>query len=172
VCEGSTYTCTRPLFRCDLETRGDLNILKMYLHTEDEAARLRHSKLLTVTEICMAKKIRIWLSRSKVKVKCHQLSNTFSVHHGAYSYSYINFWSVVFEILCGQTHRQTHKPPKTIPVCSMRESKMQNKSNAFMCLYVVLIKKILLITGMGFLQSSIDYVERIKQKWLLDRSLA
>jgi len=32
--------------------------------------------------------------------------------------SHINFWSVVFENLCGQTHRQT--PPKTIAARRMR----------------------------------------------------
>jgi len=37
-----------------LKLEGDLDILKMYLHTENEAARLRHSKLLTEDEIYMA----------------------------------------------------------------------------------------------------------------------
>jgi len=36
-----------------LKLEGDLDILKMYLHTENEAAMLRHSKLLTAYEICM-----------------------------------------------------------------------------------------------------------------------
>jgi len=31
---------------------GDLDIPTMYLHTENEIARLRHSKLLTVYEMC------------------------------------------------------------------------------------------------------------------------
>jgi len=50
------------LFRCcDLDINpmtlkfvGDLDILKMYFHAENEVARLRHSKLLTVDEICTA----------------------------------------------------------------------------------------------------------------------
>jgi len=36
-----------------LKLEGDLDILKMYLHTENEVVRLRHSKLLPVDEICM-----------------------------------------------------------------------------------------------------------------------
>jgi len=56
------HTCARPLFRCcdldvnpmTLKLEGDLDILKMYLHTENEVARLKHSKLLTVDEIRMA----------------------------------------------------------------------------------------------------------------------
>jgi len=34
-----------------LKLEGDLDILKMYLHTENEVARLRHSKLLKLDEI-------------------------------------------------------------------------------------------------------------------------
>jgi len=36
-----------------LKLLGDLDILKMYLYTENEVAMLRHSKLLTVDEIRM-----------------------------------------------------------------------------------------------------------------------
>jgi len=62
---------------------------EMYLHSENEAATLKHSKLLLMeeNEICMvpvSEKVR--KQRSKVKVKCHQLPSTFSVHRGAYSY--------------------------------------------------------------------------------------
>jgi len=58
----------------------------MYLDTENEVAKLRHSKLL-IEDMCMAmKKIRKQLSRSEVKVKCHQLPNTSRVHHGTNSY--------------------------------------------------------------------------------------
>jgi len=47
------HTCTRPLFclrdldinPMTLNLEGDLDILKMYLHTENEVARLRHSEL-------------------------------------------------------------------------------------------------------------------------------
>jgi len=59
--EGSTYLCIQPLFCCcdldinpmTLKFEGDLDIVKMYLHTENEVARLRHLKLLTVDEISM-----------------------------------------------------------------------------------------------------------------------
>jgi len=51
LCPREAQTCTLPLFCiCDLEInpmtlkRHDLDILKMYLHTENEAASLRHSK--------------------------------------------------------------------------------------------------------------------------------
>jgi len=37
-----------------LKLEGDLDILTMYLHTENELARFRHWKLLTVDETCMA----------------------------------------------------------------------------------------------------------------------
>jgi len=37
-----------------LKLEGDLDILKMYLHTNNEVAMLRHSKLLMVDEICIA----------------------------------------------------------------------------------------------------------------------
>jgi len=52
VPEGA-HTCAQPLFcfrdldinPMTLKLEGDLDILKMYLHTEDEVAMLRHSKL-------------------------------------------------------------------------------------------------------------------------------
>jgi len=37
-----------------LKLEGDLDILKMYLYTENEFAKLRHLKLLIMDEICMA----------------------------------------------------------------------------------------------------------------------
>jgi len=37
-----------------LKLEGDLDILKMYLHTANEVARLRHSKVLTLNKMCMA----------------------------------------------------------------------------------------------------------------------
>jgi len=60
----AAYTCTRPLFRyCNLginpitlKLESDLDILNMYIDTENEVAKLRHSKLLTVDEICMINK--------------------------------------------------------------------------------------------------------------------
>jgi len=43
-----------------LKLKGDLDILKICIHTENEVAGLRHSKLLTLNELCKAngKKIR------------------------------------------------------------------------------------------------------------------
>jgi len=40
-----------------LKLEGDLDILKMYLHTEDEVTRLKHSELLTVDETCIVFKV-------------------------------------------------------------------------------------------------------------------
>jgi len=37
-----------------LKIEGDLDTLKKYLHTKNEAAKLRHSKLLAVNETCTA----------------------------------------------------------------------------------------------------------------------
>jgi len=37
-----------------MKLEGDLDILKMYLHIENEVDKLRHSKLLLTDEICMA----------------------------------------------------------------------------------------------------------------------
>jgi len=37
-----------------LKLEGDLDILKIHLYTENEVARLRHSKLLIMDEISMA----------------------------------------------------------------------------------------------------------------------
>jgi len=56
VSEGA-QTCALPLF-CDrdleIKLEGDLDILKMYLHTENEAASLKYSKLTLSkkSEIC------------------------------------------------------------------------------------------------------------------------
>jgi len=59
-----------------LKLEGNIGILKMYLHTENEVASLKHSKLLTVEVV----------TRSEVKGKCHQLSTTSSVNYGTSSY--------------------------------------------------------------------------------------
>jgi len=45
-----------------LKLRGDRDFLKMYLHTENEVAKLRHSKLLTVDETCMANESKYEIS--------------------------------------------------------------------------------------------------------------
>jgi len=62
LCTRGAHTCVLPLFCCrdlninpmTLKLEGDLDILKMYFYTENEVARLRHSKLLIMDEICMA----------------------------------------------------------------------------------------------------------------------
>jgi len=53
-----------------LKLQGNLDILKMYLHTKNEVAGLRQWKLITVDEICMVNEKYENSSRSKVKVKC------------------------------------------------------------------------------------------------------
>jgi len=62
----AAQTCSLPLFfdrdleinPMTLKVEGDLDILKMYLHTENEAVSLRHSKLRA-----LLKKIRKYVSR-------------------------------------------------------------------------------------------------------------
>jgi len=66
-------TVTLRLTTLTLKLEGNLDILKMYLHTENGAASLRHLKL----ELKL-KKIRKYVSRSKVKVKCQKLEITYS----------------------------------------------------------------------------------------------
>jgi len=58
-CLRGAHTCARPLFLCcdlniNLKPEDDVESLKMYFYTENEFARLSHSKLLTVNEISMA----------------------------------------------------------------------------------------------------------------------
>jgi len=36
-----------------LKLDGDLDVLKVYVHADNKVASLRHSKLLTVDEICI-----------------------------------------------------------------------------------------------------------------------
>jgi len=83
-----------------LKLEGDLDILKMYLYTENEVARLRHSKLLIMDEICTANE-----------------KNTSSPTSNNFIPSYINFWPVVFEMLCRQTHRH-HRKQYLLAACA------------------------------------------------------
>jgi len=55
-----------------LKLQRELDILRMYVHTEKEAASLRHSKLRSWIE-----EIRKHISRSKVKVKVSKAPNYF-----------------------------------------------------------------------------------------------
>jgi len=53
LCPRGAQTCVLPLFfdtdleinHMTLKLEGDLDTLRMYIHTENEAASLRHSKL-------------------------------------------------------------------------------------------------------------------------------
>jgi len=65
-----------------LKLGGVLDILKMYYHTENEVARLRHSKLLTVDEICVANEKKYEnSSRCKVNVTNFQPLLAFTMGH-------------------------------------------------------------------------------------------
>jgi len=65
LCPTGAHTCVLPLFCSrDLDINpmtpklGDLDILKMHFRTENEVARLRHSKLLIMDEICMVLQVK------------------------------------------------------------------------------------------------------------------
>jgi len=63
------------------------------------------------------------------KVKCHQLPTTSIVH-----YETILNWSVVSEILCGQSHRQTHRRRQKqylLAACAQVSSYYQYAYNCF-----------------------------------------
>jgi len=114
LCPRGAHTYAQPLFRCcdldnspmTLKLEDDLDILNMYLHTENEVARLRHSKLLIEDDMCMANEKYEYSPQDQ-----GQMSPVlaFTMRHIVLS-SYISFRPVVSEILCGQTHTQT--PPK------------------------------------------------------------
>jgi len=60
-----------------LKPEGDLDVLKMYPHTRNEAAGLRHSKLLTVTN----EKKYEYSSRSRSNVTKFQTLLAFTMGH-------------------------------------------------------------------------------------------
>jgi len=60
---------------------GDVDIPKMYLHTENESARLSHSKLA----VQAGKNIRKYVSVSKVKVIMSKALNYFERYRNGYS---------------------------------------------------------------------------------------
>jgi len=77
LCPRGAHTCARTLFRCcdldinpiTLKLECDLDILKVYFHAENEVAKLRHSKHLTVDGWDVHgkwKKIRKCLSGSNI----------------------------------------------------------------------------------------------------------
>jgi len=94
--------CSSDINPMTLKLEGHLDILKMYLHTENEVATLRHSKLLVVDEICMVNEKYENSSqgqRSKSDVINFQPVLAFITGHiPTKLHQY-------FEILCGQTHR-------------------------------------------------------------------
>jgi len=63
-----------------LKLESDLDTLKMYLHTENEAANLRHAK-----RKALLKEIRKYVSRSTVKVKMSKVPNYFERYCNRYS---------------------------------------------------------------------------------------
>jgi len=73
---GASPPYVAPLSKIPGSAPDDLDILKMFLHTENEVAMLRHSKLLMEDDMCMAneKKYKIAL---KVKGQ-GQMSATFN----------------------------------------------------------------------------------------------
>jgi len=83
LCPRRAQTCALPLF-CDrdleinpmtLKLEGDLNILKMYRHTENEAVSLRHSEL----------RAKIEKIRKCLKVKLSKAPNYFERYRNRYS---------------------------------------------------------------------------------------
>jgi len=102
-----------------LKREGDLDILKMYLYTENEFVMLRHSKLLIEDDICMVNEKEYENSsqgqRSRSNVTILEPLLVFTMGHIPGKLR--QFLICSFELLCGQTDAQI--PPKTIP-CSMR----------------------------------------------------
>jgi len=85
-----------------LTLERDLDILQMHFQTEKEVARLSHLK-----GIAWAKNTKIV---PKIKGQVQMSPTSDHIQHSPWDIflqGYINFWSVVFEILCGQTDAQT-----------------------------------------------------------------
>jgi len=131
VSEGSTYLraagfCCRDLDinPMTLKLEGDLDILKMHLHTENEVAGLRHSKLLIMDEIYMA---NVKNTKTALKVKVTNLQKLLACTTGHIRTKLHQFLISSFrDFVRTDTDRQT--PPKTIPVRSRRAGK-NNKTN-------------------------------------------
>jgi len=51
--QGLLCCCILDINPMALKLKGNLDILKMYLHTKNVVARSRYSKLLTVDGVCM-----------------------------------------------------------------------------------------------------------------------
>jgi len=89
--EGSSHHCRKiDINPMTLKLEGDQDIPKMYHQTENEVARLRHSKLPMMDEISMVNEKYQNNSMLKVKVKCLQLPTSSSIHRGAHLYQVIS----------------------------------------------------------------------------------
>jgi len=76
-----------------LKLEGKIDILKMYLHTENKAASLRYTKLTPLNWT----QIRNYVLRSKIKVKMSKAPNYFERHcKQIFRSSDSNFRPVVF----------------------------------------------------------------------------
>jgi len=53
-------------------------------------------------------KIRKYMPRSKVKLKCRQSTITSRRYRDIFLPIYIDFWQVVFQLLRGQAQKRTH----------------------------------------------------------------
>jgi len=84
-----------------LKLSRDLDVLKMYLQTENEVARSSHSQYIAWIE-----KVRNLLSRSNVTNFRSLLA--FPMGH-VFLPSYIHFRPVVFKVFCRQTYRRTDR---------------------------------------------------------------
>jgi len=107
-----------------LKLEGDLDVLKMYFHIENEVARLRHLKLLIMDEIY------IWYykcNEKKYEMKSQGQMSPTSNHFwrspcDVFLPSYLSFRPVVFDIFYGQADAQTDSltdATKRTPACSI-----------------------------------------------------
>jgi len=144
LCPRGTHNCARPLFYSrdldinpmTLKLEGDLDILKMYFHIENEVARSRHSKLNNGWDVYGTTSEMKNTKILKVKGQSQMLptSNYFCRWPlDIFLPSYINFRPAVFDILCGQTHKQTDAANNntSIPARSMRAGKHRNSTKRF-----------------------------------------
>jgi len=109
-----------------LKLEGDLNILKMHLHTENEVARLRHSKFLQLDEICTAitnemNKYENNSEGQRSNVINFQTLIAFTVGHipaKLYQFLISSYRDLVREVWTDR-HTHTQTQPKTIPARSI-----------------------------------------------------
>jgi len=87
-----------------LKLEGDLDILRMYIHIENEVARLKHSKLLTVDEIKDKIALRVKGQRSRSNITNFHSLLALTVGHIPTKLHQLLISSSRDEILCGHTH--------------------------------------------------------------------